>query len=212
MIEHYEDSDIEMFKDHIIQVIEDYDYETGRGEYIWTQPKSMFYRMYIIFRPGVIIIYGDLSSWVLRPGGRSLPWLRGAIKSPGYMFEKVTDHKEAYDKEATRESALDYIYDYKEAFDPEYHGKLDGINLVEWDADVRKEMEFVDWSDPNSAYDFFNDTLELDDAYEYVKHTWKAEGFKWPWLGLKTFLDELDKENNKDKDKEKEPGNIEGVA
>jgi len=198
MAEDYDQSQLKSFEKHEVQVIEPYDYETLRGEYIWGQPNSMFYHMHIIFRAGIIIIYGDLGAWVLSPGGRSLPWLRGAINNPTYMFEKCKDHKGAYDQEATKENAYNFIYDYKEQGCYIEHG----VNVVDWEEEIRKAMEWVDWSDPNSTYDFFNDTLELDEAYEYVAYTWKAEGWTWPWLGLKTFLEALDKHHTQAQEKE----------
>jgi len=169
------------FKNHELQEIEVYNPITKRGEYRWGRPDSRMYEMYIILRPSTIITYGDLGTWVFRQDSIGLSWLRGSIDSPDYMFSKTSrDHQPKYDDEETKNWAQECINELLE--DPP-----DNID------EIKKEFECVDWSNPQFAYDFFNDVLEYDCAYEdVIIETWRAAGATWPWVALKTFLHTLD--------------------
>lgn len=62
----------------------------GPGEWRFGRPGTVIYSSRVLFRPGTIIVWGDLGEWVLRHGNKdSLGWLRGAVQSPDYLLEKV---------------------------------------------------------------------------------------------------------------------------
>jgi len=171
-----------MFKDHTIKVIKEYDIKTGCGEYRWGSPKSRMYEMYIIFRPNTIITYGDMGAYVMRQGGIDLPWLRGGINDPRYLFSKIRDHKEAYDGEFTKEMAREILSDLIDK-------RI--VSVDEIKERVCERLSEVDWNDEHEALYFFEE-LELDSAYEYLSYSWRTTGFEWIWIGLRTFLKALD--------------------
>lgn len=171
---------LESFEEHELLEIEVYDPVTKRGEYRWGIPQSYAYEMYIIFRPNTIIIYGDIGVWVLRQGGIDLAWLRGAIDSPDYLFQKTSrDRLPKYDEDATKKFAEESITELLD--DPP-----DNIE------EIKLEVGRVDWSNQEEAYRFFEDELDHNPAYESIIETWKAAGATWPWVGLKLFLERLD--------------------
>lgn len=44
----------------------------------------------ILCRPGMVAVWGDMGEWILRHSDKdSLGWLRGAVRSPGYLLSKV---------------------------------------------------------------------------------------------------------------------------
>lgn len=88
------------FKDHEITVIEPYN-EEKRGEYLFRAKDKWAYGMYIIFRPGAIIVYGDIRPCaILSQTGIGLPWLRGSVNDPNYLLEKdITGRKSEYGEE-----------------------------------------------------------------------------------------------------------------
>jgi len=173
---------LEMFKDHALEVIEEYDIKTGCGEYRWGKPKSSMYEMYILFRPHTIITYGDMGAYVMRQSGIDLPWLRGGIRDPRYLFEKIADHQEGYDAEATKEMADETFAIQIEG------GKLPSDEMKR----ITEEIVSTDWSSEEDALYFFEDVLGVDSAYEYLSYSWRVTGFEWIWIGLRTFLKALD--------------------
>ena len=125
-----------MFKDHVLEVIKEYDVKTGCGEYRWGKPKSCIHEMYILFRPHTIITYGDMGAYVMRQSGIDLAWLRGSIGSPQYMFEKIRDHQEKYDEDATKEMA-----------DETFAIQIEGGKLPNEDMKrITEEIVSTDWS------------------------------------------------------------------
>ena len=172
-----------MFKDHALEVVKEYDIKTGCGEYRWGKPKSCIHEMYIIFRFNTIITYGDMGAYVMRQDGIDLPWLRGGINDPKYLFEKIRDHKEAYDGEATKETAFEVCYEHLVSM---------GLTTEEAEQLTRDRVSSVDWMDEADALGFFNGSMELSDAYEHICYPWRVTGFEWIWIGLRTFLKALD--------------------
>ncbi len=184
-----QDMEMKLFKDHVIRTIEEYDPKTTRGEFVWGKIGTVIYREHILFRPGTIILYGDLGTWVFRQDGIDMAWLRGSINGhPGYMLGKLTrERHEEYDSERTKENAYEAI---KEKIENEHPS---AEQFFGW----RRTVESVDWESQEAAYDFFSDELEENDAYEYLSYTWEAAGGMWPWLILKTFMDAYDKKEAK---------------
>lgn len=64
--------------------------QEGPQEWRCGRKGTSAYSFRILFRPGMIAVWGDLGEWILRHSDReSLAWLRGAVRSPDYMLEKV---------------------------------------------------------------------------------------------------------------------------
>lgn len=64
---------------------------------------TVIYSFRILFRPGMIAVWGDLGEWILRHSDRdSLGWLRGSVGSPDYLLEKVKagEHERFYPADA----------------------------------------------------------------------------------------------------------------
>ena len=62
----------------------------GPQEWRCGRKGSVIYSFRILFRPGMIAVWGDLGEWILRHSDRdSLGWLRGAVSSPDYLLSKV---------------------------------------------------------------------------------------------------------------------------
>jgi len=172
----YQDMALNAFKEHVIEVIEEYEQDTKRGEYLWVKPGTGIYGMHIIFRPGAIIIYGDVGCWVFRQYDLDLPWLRGAIGSPGYMFSKLQDgHSTKYDYEATMEYAEECV----EAIEDEEKKK-----------EIMSDFKCTSFDIMERAYEFFR---RIDsNPEECLRYTWEAEGVHHIWAGLKQFVLALD--------------------
>lgn len=77
--------------------------EEAPGEYRVARPGTGIYGFWLLFRPGMVCVWGDLGEWVLRHGDRdSVGWFRGASNSPEYLCEKTRagNHEEFYPYEA----------------------------------------------------------------------------------------------------------------
>ncbi|HWQ10117.1 MAG TPA: hypothetical protein VN436_13445 [Holophaga sp.] len=62
----------------------------GPGEWRCGEPDTVIMSFRILCRPGMVVVWGDLGEWVLRHSDRdSLGWLRGAVRSPDYVLQKV---------------------------------------------------------------------------------------------------------------------------
>lgn len=71
----------------------------SRGENEWrcSKPGTGIYAFNVIVRPGLVVFFGDVGDWILRHSDQdSLGWLRGAVKSPDYLLEKVKNSKEHF--------------------------------------------------------------------------------------------------------------------
>ena len=59
-------------------------------EWLCKRPGEWAYSFFVIARPGVLIVYGDLGEYVLRMHNEDpITWLDGAVGSPAYLFGKV---------------------------------------------------------------------------------------------------------------------------
>jgi len=64
--------------------------QEGPGEWRCGREGTVIHSSRVLLRPGMVAVWGDLGEWILRHGDRdSLGWLRGAVKSPDYLLEKV---------------------------------------------------------------------------------------------------------------------------
>lgn len=73
----------EGFVDHVLTV-------EGPSEWRCGKPGTGIMAFRVLCRPGMIAVWGDLGEWVLRVSDRNpVPWIRGAVRSPGYLLEKV---------------------------------------------------------------------------------------------------------------------------
>ena len=141
------------FKNHKLTVIEPWNSESGRGEYIFKEEGTSTYSMHILFRPNTIIVYGDTQPNVIfRQGGIDLPWLNGAVDSPDYMFSKVVNgNLREYDEKASKQLAINLLQEY--GIDDEV------VN----DSEVEALVNDVDWAFLSQAEDFFAE--HFDDSY-----------------------------------------------
>ena len=74
---------VELFADHAL-------IKEGAREWRCGRKGTVVYSARILFRPGMIAVWGDLGEWILRHGDSdSIGWLRGAISSPDYLLSKV---------------------------------------------------------------------------------------------------------------------------
>jgi len=180
----------EAFGEHELSTIEEWNPKTKRGEYFWAKPGTSMYHAHIIFRPGTIIVYGDVQpNLIFRQYDLDLPWLRGSIGSPEYLFQKC-GVQERYDSELTKEYAIDCLLNWlDERADEEGH--LDGNEEKEHDRLV-KLFEYTSWDEPESAIEFFS---EFDtNPYEYLAETYEAAGLTYVLAALQTFIEKLDQE------------------
>ena len=54
------------------------------------KPGTGIYHFRVIAAPGILVVTGDVGDNILRASDRDLvPWLRGAVKSPDYLMEKI---------------------------------------------------------------------------------------------------------------------------
>jgi len=142
-----------MFERHKLREIDPWNADSGKGEYIFAEPGTNAYSMRIIFRPNVIIVYGDIRPCAIFIQHEiDLPWLRGSVKDPNYLFQKaVCGIEKKYDAVATKEYARELLlergYDH------------DHIDLAE-----------VDWDDIDAVMDFFEHDYEaLCHSYAHVE-------------------------------------------
>lgn len=71
------------FADHVLTV-------EGPSEWRCGKPGTGIMAFRVLCRPGMVAIWGDLGEWVLRVSDRNpVPWIRGAVRSPDYLLEKV---------------------------------------------------------------------------------------------------------------------------
>jgi hypothetical protein len=71
------------FRDHVAQ-------QLGPGEWLCKKPGTGIYHFFVISRSGTLIVYGDIGEWILQMSEKDpTRWLPGAIRSPGYFFEKM---------------------------------------------------------------------------------------------------------------------------
>ena len=169
---------LEDFKGHTIKTVEKYDYEKKTGEFIWSKGGTWVHHCHIIFRPGTIIIYGDIGEWVFRQNDIDLNWMRGAIKSPDYFLSKITTRRKKYDAERTEERAIDMI------------NEIEDINERH---ELLKSVKNVWWENENDAYNFLSDDVGDVDACESLVDSWEAAGATWFYAAMVGFIDALDK-------------------
>lgn len=73
----------ESFKNHVPELL-------GPGEWLCKKPGTGIYHFFVISRPGTLIVYGDIGEWILQMSEKDpTRWIPGAIRSPGYFFEKM---------------------------------------------------------------------------------------------------------------------------
>ncbi len=169
---------LKAFKDHELTVLEDYDIKTLKGEYVWAKPNTGIYSVHIIFRNSTIIMYGDIGTWVLRQPGIDLPWLRGSVDSPNYLFEKLTrEHNRKYNADKTKAYALECLEQDE--------------NLLKEDIEKIKKTAIREEFDEEYAMFFFGELIGYDDAYEFLQYTW--DHAVYAWAALKTFMTAIDK-------------------
>lgn len=73
----------EAFVDHVLTV-------EGPNEWRCGKAGTVIMSFRILCRTGMVAVWGDLGEWVLRHGDKdSVRWLRGAVRSPDYLLEKV---------------------------------------------------------------------------------------------------------------------------
>lgn len=79
---------VDGFKDHQIRLVQP-------GLWKCSRPNSWIYGFFVAALPGALVFYGDLGEAVLRPSDTDvIPWLRGAVRSEGYLLEKVKPRPE----------------------------------------------------------------------------------------------------------------------
>ncbi len=168
---------VSRFDKHELTVIEPYDPETKRGEYRWGDKNTGMYLMYIIFRPSTIIVHGDMHSLVLRQEGIDLAWLRKAITSPNYLFEKQREHKKEFDREASKKLIHAYVIEHE---DP-----------PQWEKDFLKIYEQLEFETPKDVYEYVRDKLGWSNPEEYIVDSWRETGIGFVWGGIISFLQAL---------------------
>lgn len=134
-------------------------FEEGTGtirSWVCRNPNRFHCWYRVVSAPNALIVYGDLVTdrIVYHPGQRDmLSWLRGAVRSPGYLAQKVTgdfDQKMVFDPDLVD----DYLYD-----------ELD--DSEDWDSSViRNALER--W------HSFSNRTVE--DAAELLTDPYDLDG------------------------------------
>jgi len=154
--------------------------EKGPGEYRWGQPGTNIYTVYIILRPGAVIIYGDVGEFIFRHSDdNSLRWLKGAVKSRDYLLGKLRTHNKTYDPDRTKEMINETLADW--GFSPKEEFK------------AKEDFDRVDFTSEYEVIDFLQEYLNSD--CELLIQTWDANSSAiWSYWILKTFIERLIKE------------------
>jgi len=134
------------FKDHVITKISDNIYECKKTG-------TVIYRFFVTFIPGSIIVTGDLGGIIFNVrDSNQIGWLRGAIESPSYLFEKIPNSiiKKEFDEDAAKEGVRQEMLD-----DLEYFSE-DRVDLK--DFNVKQLLEELKKHNKDQKYaDFFDD-------------------------------------------------------
>lgn len=73
--------------------------EVGPQEWLCRNPKDGNRAFHVLMREGMIVTWGDNGEGVFRVYGRGenlVGWLRGAVRSPHYLLEKLTTKQERF--------------------------------------------------------------------------------------------------------------------
>lgn len=148
--------------------------ERGPGEWHCAAPGTGIGSFNIIVRPGVVLIWGDIGEGVYRGGeaGDMLGWLRGAVRSPDYLTEKLrTKKREFYPGDAlayARERAAEEgeSAKWREVLaDAERLHRLRGLNERTW---------------PDLVYHHTGDVDAVSVGFNYdARSRWLYEALWW---------------------------------
>lgn len=140
------------------------------------------FHFYVVSFGHYLSIYGDIGTMTLRNHGSMIGWLRGAVKSPDYFFEKL--HNDGHDLKEfslTRFKAWvgEEIYDEDSPLQAENRSDLIGTAQDGGDVITALMNELTELG--------YDDVFELADCWqEYTKRTWLR------YFALKKFIELYD--------------------
>lgn len=144
---------------------------TKKGDYLCRRPGTGVYHFFVILRPGAVIVYGDIGDGIfLFSDADALKWLRGAVRSPGYLLEKlVTKTTDFYPGDAI---------EFAEEHAKEYEGKW--REVYEWAVEANQCGELHAGSWGQQVYDEIGDAEACSIGTEPSSRClWLVEALKW---------------------------------
>ena len=167
---------VDAFKDHEITVLTDTEHVKL---YRCGQPGSSVYAFYVAGLPGAVAFYGDLGEAILRPSDRdALGWLRGAVRSPSYLIEKVQPQP---DREFYAGDAIAWIDEQDNLTEEQRENFHDAIELC-------ASRDYHEWSRALS------EEGQLDG---YPPGTHAGSAMLWMVEALRWFVAHTDQANTK---------------
>jgi hypothetical protein len=149
--------------------------QEAEGRWRCEKPGTGFYRFWVLFTPRHIVVVGDVSSIILHPTDRPLPWLLGSVENLRYCLEKLDP--------ATRER----VFLVKEARRYIAEAKKDGGHefkkLLRLAAEFRERMGYED--DPRRAW--VESWIEVMGDTDFPDCDDWGPGVLWPYHALRTF-------------------------
>lgn len=151
-------------------------------EGLWkcARPATWMYGFFVAAMPGAIAVYGDTPDALLRvhstPGAtEAVQWLRGAIGSPGYLFEKLVQ-RQAY-QTFYPDDALAWAEHH--AAECPARAKRASFLADVADAHARGDLRQAQWVDLAHEHG-------IDDVYD-VGTDWAASAW-WMLHAVRTFI------------------------
>lgn len=164
---------VDAFKDHQLTVVRE-------GLWKCARPDRWTYGFFVAAMPGAIACYGDTPDALLRvyPCGTvdaAVAWLRGATRSPEYLFEKLTsrDAWQVFYQGDAKQTALDWRREYADDAPSKYD------RLVAEVVEQGGELTHESWCE-------LCHELAIDDAYS-IGVGWGSSAF-WLVAALSTFV------------------------
>lgn len=194
--EYIEKAAKESFKDHGIKKILDSTYECKKEE-------TTTYRFYVTIIPGSVVVTGDIGNIIFNVrDSNQIGWLRGAIGSPSYLFEKISNSfiKKEFDEEAAKEGIRQemlYELDYFVEGDPNSFKDFNIKQLLEEFRKHNKDQKYVDFFDDwdgiskeSFEQEYFNHLDEGDDFPSF--HMVFTAELWWVREALRKFVELYD--------------------
>ena len=145
------------FKNHKITV-------EAEGRYLCQEPGTIIYGFRVVDLPGAILLYGDIGHCIIQP--YNISWLRGAVRSTQYVFEKMGVRRTQF----VEEMALGTIANM---WDHECY-KQAQRTWEEWGSQYYREEQ--SWVDVVGSFDY----EWIEQAYDYPPQAyWHLAALRW---------------------------------
>jgi len=150
--------------------------KVAEDEYYCRRPGTGIMSFRVLFKPGAIIVYGDIGEMILTQYNLTMGWLFEAVHSRGYFFEKCRTKRRTFNPMDAAEQ-LDW-YAQQDVDCSENSRQL----WEAWDPELREEYELEnEWYSACSSIDgeaIVCEHYDYDDMRCY-------EALKWFTTGLR---------------------------